>query len=209
MSLKSKSKSSLKVIVVGSSGVGKTSLINCFFDRPFENSLYSTVSPSYMQKSLLVDSHKVDLHIWDTAGQEQFQDIGRAFYHGSDVAVVCFDYQHPIAPTNSSPSQSKEATSRENIKMWVKRVRDQVENCFIFLAATKCDEVYGSEEIGSLNQFSNEVASELELTGFYLTSAKNKMGIEELFYEIARCDVPSNDDSTLEENTNGNSNCSC
>jgi Ras-related protein Rab-7A len=82
----------IKVILVGSSGVGKTSLINNYFDQPHETDTSPTVAPALVATTISIPSGQpVDLHIWDTAGQERFQSIGGMFYRESDVALVCFD----------------------------------------------------------------------------------------------------------------------
>ncbi|KAK8870501.1 hypothetical protein M9Y10_008384 [Tritrichomonas musculus] len=167
---------SRKVIVVGSSGVGKTSLISSFIGNAFKDSLYPTVSPSYLLKTITIDEkHEVDLNIWDTAGQEQYQDIGRAFYHGSDVGIVCFD--------------NKESDML-SVPTWIDRIREQVQNCCIFLAATKYDLISQDEDLVSkINSFANETVQKYKLAGFYMTSAKEKIGIEEMFDEIAKIEL--------------------
>ena len=66
----------LKIILVGSSGVGKTSLVNAYFSQPFEGQTQPTVAPAFCGNTVTLSNGKsIYLHIWDTAGQERFQSI--------------------------------------------------------------------------------------------------------------------------------------
>jgi small GTP-binding protein len=83
----------IKVILVGSSAVGKTSLINAYFDQAQDLETSPTVAPAFVATSIKLSSDQlVELHIWDTAGQERFQSIGGMFYRDSDIAFVCSDF---------------------------------------------------------------------------------------------------------------------
>lgn len=160
----------LKVILVGSSGVGKTSLINAYFGQPHENDTQPTVAPAYCGSTVeLKDKSTVDLQIWDTAGQEKFQSIGSMFYRESDIAFICFDYQN-----------------KPTIHTWISRVHAQVSDCIIFLVLTKSDLLTPDEEKEILNQ-KNDLLNDMKAQEFFITSASNKIGVSELFYAAAQC----------------------
>merc|ERR1711935_338496 len=81
----------LKVIILGDSGVGKTSLMNQYVNNKFSNRYKATIGADFLTKEVMVDERLVTMQIWDTAGQERFQSLGVAFYRGADSCVLVFD----------------------------------------------------------------------------------------------------------------------
>jgi small GTP-binding protein len=160
----------LKVIVVGSSGVGKTSLINVFIGEGFDCNAQPTIAPAFCSKEVrLPDGNAVELHIWDTAGQEKFQSIGGMFYRDADIAIVCFD-----------------ASTMGSIPEWAARVREQVSDCAILLAGTKSD-LLSDEGTGPFMAAGNRYKDDVNARAFFLTSASANVGITELYSFAASC----------------------
>lgn len=87
----SRQKVLLKVIILGDSGVGKTSLMNQYVNRRFSNQYKATIGADFLTKEVNIDDRIVTMQIWDTAGQERFQSLGVAFYRGADSCVLVFD----------------------------------------------------------------------------------------------------------------------
>lgn len=81
----------LKVIILGDSGVGKTSLMNQYVNKKFSNAYKATIGADFLTKEVQVDDRLVTMQIWDTAGQERFQSLGVAFYRGADCCVLVYD----------------------------------------------------------------------------------------------------------------------
>jgi len=81
----------LKIIILGDSGVGKTSLMYQYVNKKFSNQYKATIGADFLTKEVMVDDKLVTLQIWDTAGQERFQSLGVAFYRGADACVLVFD----------------------------------------------------------------------------------------------------------------------
>jgi len=75
----SRKKVLLKVIILGDSGVGKTSLMNQYVNKKFSNQYKATIGADFLTKEVMVDDRLVTMQIWDTAGQERFQSLGVAF----------------------------------------------------------------------------------------------------------------------------------
>jgi Ras-related protein Rab-7A len=91
----SRKKILLKVIILGDSGVGKTSLMNQYVNRKFSNQYKATIGADFLTKEVMVDDRMVTMQIWDTAGQERFQSLGVAFYRGADCCVLVYDVTMP------------------------------------------------------------------------------------------------------------------
>jgi len=81
----------LKVIILGDSGVGKTSLMNQYVNKKFSNQYKATIGADFLTKEVMIDDKQVTMQIWDTAGQERFQSLGVAFYRGADCCVLVYD----------------------------------------------------------------------------------------------------------------------
>ena len=93
-------KSFAKVVVIGDSGVGKTSLIQVFEHNKFSQAFKPTIGADFSNKEMIIDDRMVTLQIWDTAGQERFQSLGSAFYRGADCCVLVYDVTNPASFTN-------------------------------------------------------------------------------------------------------------
>ncbi|KAE8706833.1 Ras-related protein Rab7 [Hibiscus syriacus] len=94
MEFSMKRRTLLKVIVLGDSGVGKTSLMNQYIYNKFNQQYKATIGADFVTKELQIDDKLVTLQIWDTAGQERFQSLVSAFYRGTDCCVIVFDVKH-------------------------------------------------------------------------------------------------------------------
>ncbi|KAK8885953.1 GTPase activity protein [Tritrichomonas musculus] len=96
---------SCKLVVLGDSGVGKTTLIHKYVNNEFRADFKSTIGADFTAKEIVVENnYKIDLQIWDTAGEIRFHSVGAAFYRGTDACIIVYD-----------------VTSRESfnrIKMW-------------------------------------------------------------------------------------------
>ncbi|XP_051580555.1 EF-hand calcium-binding domain-containing protein 4B [Myxocyprinus asiaticus] len=80
-----------KIVLVGNSSVGKTSLLRRFCDDCFHPGTCATVGIDYSVKTLTVDNSQVALQMWDTAGQERYRSITKQFFRKADGVVVVYD----------------------------------------------------------------------------------------------------------------------
>ena len=101
-----------KVVLIGESGVGKTSMLLRYVSNEFNSQQFSTLGLSYVDKIIQIDNNKkIKLEIWDTAGQEKFRSLAKAYYRNIDVGILVYDV------TNK--------TSFEEIKnYWIKDIKE-------------------------------------------------------------------------------------
>ena len=169
----------LKVILVGASGVGKTSLIGAYFKQPFDNQTEPTVAPAYSSTDIKrEDGIVVSLQIWDTAGQERFYSVSKLFFRDADVAFVCFEIY--------------DKQSTDAIEEWIKRVKQEVPGCKIILVGTKSD-LQTPESIEKWNETERpQIKEKYPDYDIILTSAVSKDGIQETFLAAAQQYKPKN-----------------
>lgn len=85
----------LKVVTVGDSGVGKSSLIFRYIDGAFQTDYVSTIGVDFKVKRMKVGEQNVKLQVWDTAGQERFRTLARAYLRGAHGCIGVFDVSQP------------------------------------------------------------------------------------------------------------------
>ena len=84
-------KNFLKIVILGDSGVGKTTLLHQYLNGRIQAKSKPTIGADFSKKEIMIDNTVVTLQIWDTAGQEKFQSLGYAFYRGADCCALCYD----------------------------------------------------------------------------------------------------------------------
>lgn len=82
---------SLKIVVVGDSGVGKTCLLLRFARDQWEGETQPTLGVEFLTKVVETEEHHIQLQLWDTAGQELFRSVTRGYYRGAAGALIVFD----------------------------------------------------------------------------------------------------------------------
>ena len=160
-----------KVVLVGDSGVGKTSIIAQFIDQNFQEDQQSTTGGTFCTKSVICDGGKIlKFEIWDTAGQEKYRSLTRMFYKDSNAAVMVYDVTRK--------------DSFEGLKnYWTGQIKESSpENIILAIAANKSDLI--EQEAVDEGEARN-YAKELNAL-FVSTSAKSSEGINSLFEEIAK-----------------------
>jgi small GTP-binding protein len=161
----------LKVIVVGSSGIGKTCLIGAFVNHQFDPGTSPTVTPAYACQELMrTDGLPVCLQVWDTAGQDRYHNVSALFYREADVALICYE--------------AGSHYSLETVPSWVKKVRNQVPDCELIFVGTKADLLSKGECATVLAEARGTLAS-FQPKAYVLTSAITGDGVEQLFREVA------------------------
>ena len=158
-----------KLLLIGDSGVGKSSLLHRFADDEYKEDYISTIGVDFKFKTVEgADGKQVKLQIWDTAGQEMFRTITSSYYRGAHGIVIVYDIT--------------DSESFANVKQWLHEInRYASENVNKLLVGNKCD--LESERQVSLEQ-GKELAESLGLT-FVETSAKSNCNVDQVFHKMA------------------------
>lgn len=159
-----------KTILVGDSGVGKTSLLVQFDQGKFQSgSFAATVGIGFTNKVVSVDDFKVKLQIWDTAGQERFRSITHAYYRDAHALLLLYDVT------------SK--TSFDNISAWLAEINEYAQDDVVIMLIGNKSDMAGERAVRK--EDGESVAREFGV-GFLETSAKTAMNVDLAFKTIAR-----------------------
>ncbi|XP_042296402.1 ras-related protein Rab-42 [Sceloporus undulatus] len=177
-----------RILLLGDSTVGKTSLLRRYTERCFVPSPCPTVGVEFYSKMMeLPPGIKVKLQLWDTAGQERFRCITRSFYRNAVGVLLIFDM------TNRR--------SFENIFEWYNEVTNVMDKVIFLLVGHKCD-------LRSMNGITTEEAEGMATslgTHFIETSAKDNINVDLAFETIANtiCKALRNKEIDLQEGWDG------
>ncbi|PAA64349.1 hypothetical protein BOX15_Mlig011637g1 [Macrostomum lignano] len=158
-----------KIVMIGDSAVGKTSVLTRFANNNFSQSFIATIGIDFTMRTIELNGKKVKLQVWDTAGQERFRTITTAYYRGAMGIVLVYDVT--------------DAESFDNIRTWISNI-DQHASSDVekLLLANKCDLV--DERAVSVER-GEKFAADNQMR-FYECSAKTGQGVQEAFTQIAR-----------------------
>ncbi|KAK9455103.1 small GTPase superfamily, partial [Dipodascopsis uninucleata] len=174
---------SRKIVILGDGACGKTSLLNVFTRGYFPQVYEPTVFENYVH-DIFVDGTAVQLSLWDTAGQEEFDRLRSLSYSDTHTIMLCFSIDS--------------RDSLENVQSkWVGEIADHCEGVKLVLVALKCDLRSASAEEGQEGGESRrpyisydeglQVAQKIGALRYLECSAKKNRGVNECFTEAARC----------------------
>lgn len=163
-----------KIVMIGDSMVGKTSLMNRLTRNVFLNSCPSTVGTGCGVWSTVVGEDPLHLQIWDTAGQERYRSLGGIFYQNSEAAIIVYSKSDP--------------KSADNVRYWVSQFRSVMGTSpFIAIVQNKSD-IDSEESASETDDEEIDISKWSKEKGFYYTevSAKTGQNVEELFSTVAK-----------------------
>ncbi|XP_055738365.1 ras-related protein Rab-12-like [Salvelinus fontinalis] len=158
----------LQIIIIGSRGVGKTSLMERFTDDTFYEACKSTVGVDFKIKTVELRGKKIRLQIWDTAGQERFNSITSAYYRGAKGIVLVYDI-------------TKQETF-DDLPKWMKMIDKYAsEEAELLLVGNKLD--CETDRIVT-KQTAERFVSRISGLRFCEASAKDNFNVEECFLKL-------------------------
>ncbi|WPG97497.1 Hypothetical protein R9X50_00027400 [Acrodontium crateriforme] len=163
-----------KLVLLGESAVGKSSLVLRFVKDQFDDYRESTIGAAFLTQTIALDDQTtVKFEIWDTAGQERYKSLAPMYYRNANCAVVVYDIT--------------QAASLDKAKAWVKELQRQAnENIIIALAGNKADLVAEQPDKRAVTTADAEAYAREANLLFFETSAKTAENVKELFTAMAK-----------------------
>jgi small GTP-binding protein len=155
---------SLKIIIVGDSAIGKSCFLIRYVRDTYDEDTQPTLGVEFLTKIIQTSTHRIQLQLWDTAGQELFRSVTSGYYRGSAGAIVMFD-----------------VTSRdsfESVSRWIQDIHEVARtNVVTVLVGNKCDL---ADQRSVTTEEAEAYARERNLA-YFETSAKTGVNITEAF----------------------------
>ncbi|KAJ8347341.1 hypothetical protein SKAU_G00287420 [Synaphobranchus kaupii] len=152
-----------KLLIIGDSNVGKSSLLLRFADNSFSGSYITTIGVDFKIRTVDIEGERVKLQIWDTAGQERFRTITSTYYRNTHGVIIVYDV------TNQE--------SFINVKRWLNEISQNCDNVCKILVGNKNDDP-SKKQVDSQDaqRFGESVGVRV-----FETSAKENINVEEMF----------------------------
>ena len=169
----------IKVVLLGDTAVGKTSIVERFVNNKFSEFNSPTIGAAFVAIKL----ENIKLEIWDTAGQEIYRSLAPMYYRGASAAIIVYNINH----TNTF----------NNARSWINEIKEKGQkNCIIVLVGNKCD--LPNRNVNY--EYAKKYANDNDIL-FIETSAKNNINIDNIFQIIV-----NNYDTSANEHKNNNIN---
>lgn len=163
------------MVLVGNSGVGKSSLLQRYAKNSFDAGYVSTIGVDFEVKTVRMHDKVAKMQLWDTAGQERFHNITTAYYRGSDCIVIVYD-----------------VSSRESflaVPRWVEDVRRYgPKTVQMLLVGNKCDLTQSHHQRAVTFDEGRQMAETYNCE-FLETSAKENTNVHLVFDEIVETSI--------------------
>ena len=165
----------IKAILVGESGVGKTCLINVCVGNPFDANEKVTYANSFIEKKYIIDSEEYRINLWDTVGQEKYRTMAKIFYKDANIVIFVYDITN-----ENSFNLLKD--------YWVREVEENLVNPAVCAIVGNKKDLYAKEEISgdTVKEFANSKKMK-----FKLCSAKvDPQGFSDFVEELLKDSKP-------------------
>ena len=157
-----------KLIIIGDTGVGKSSVLKRAVKNIFDENYQATIGFEFLLMHFKVNDLKLKLQIWDTCGQEMYRSLVQGFYHNSSLALLVYEINNK--------------KSFENLEFWLKDLRQHTEkDLSVFIIGNKNDleRKVTQEEVKNFKNTN-------DIVYFAECSAKNGYNVKEIFFEAAK-----------------------
>ena len=165
---KKEKRKEIKILLLGDSGVGKTSIFHRYCKKQFEENKTATVGADILTKEITYKNESYKIHIFDTAGQERFRSITSSYFHMSDYYFVIFDL------TNKN--------SLDSIPDWLQQLKKEKENPKYIILGNKDDIKKNQIPNEEINKTLDNLGTiKINKENFLRVSAKSGKNIDEAF----------------------------
>ena len=155
---------SVKLVLLGDSGVGKTSIVTQYVSGTAPDNVNPTIGAAFVTKDVNIDGQQLELLIWDTAGQEVYRGLAPMYYRSALIAIIVFDVT--------------KAESFDSVSYWIKELKTNVEESIVILV---CGNKIDLEEKRVIEfQSANSMANENGAL-YAETSASSGAGVDRMF----------------------------
>ena len=185
-----------KILLLGDSGVGKSSLLLRYTKNEFISDMRSTIGVEFALKYITIDNYQLKIQIWDTAGMERYRSITNAYYKGAKGVIVLYDICRK--------------KSFENVDKWIDDFKSKADDdAVIILIGNKSD----LDDKREVSKEEGESKAQMNKFAFMETSAKGNNNVqkafETLFGEIVKIyknknNIDLNDNKEGDEGTKKN-----
>ena len=158
----------IKILTLGDTTVGKSSIVLRFSDDVFDDTIFSTIGIDFKTKFMKVKDSTVKVLIWDTAGQEKFQNIAKNYYKGANGVLLVYDISN--------------RKSFERVGFWLKELKEnnKLDDLYLYLVGNKKD----LEEKRMISTDEGKKFAEDNNIHFIEVSAKTGEGVREVFNNV-------------------------
>jgi len=165
-------KNRIKLILLGDVGVGKSAIIQRFYDNTFEENILTTFNSSFLEKEVTIKGKKVVLEIWDTVGQEQYRSMTQLFVKNSKIIILVYNVTR--------------MKTFESLNYWYDFINKELgSNIVLGLAGNKTDLIFEDNYEEEVSPEKGKEFAEKIGASFALVSAKESGNeIKVLFYEL-------------------------
>ena len=160
----------VKAILLGDVFVGKTSLINVSVGMDFNPSERATISSTFVQKIITLNSQEYCINLWDTAGQEKLKALTKLFFKGSHIVIFVYDIT--------------DKKSFLGLQKWVVEVENILENKYVCGIVGNKQDLYSQEEVKEeeAKEFADSKGMKLKL----VSAKDNPKGFNDFLEELVR-----------------------
>ena len=165
-------KNRIKLILLGDVGVGKSAIIQRFYDNTFGENILTTFNASFLEKEVTIKGKKVVLEIWDTVGQEQYRSMTQLFVKNSKIIILVYNVTR--------------MKTFESLNYWYDFINKELgSNIVLGLAGNKTDLIFEDNYEEEVSPEKGKEFAEKIGASFALVSAKESGNeIKVLFYEL-------------------------
>ena len=158
----------IKVILLGNSGVGKTSIINRYVNNVYNSNCETTLGSTYSTREVIKDNVIYKLNLWDTTGQEKYHSITNLFIKGSSIVILVYSIDL--------------LSSFEGLNYWHNSIKENLEgnNYVLAVVGSKSDLINEEEEVVSEDE-AKKFAKERNAIFKLVSSKEDPVGINNLF----------------------------